>query len=108
MQGGIDEEVMLLSPRKSDAMSQRAFIKWLLDRNDKVTPYFMFKNWNVYKQFVLKYRRVCSYAGFRRAVWKMKDDGFLIALPKPAPKNERERLFGTTYYRLSPNHEKFL
>ena len=71
-------------------------------KNTIMCFYFVHKNWNAYKQFVMEFRRPCSYAGFRRAIWKMKDDGFLIALPKAAPKDKRDELFGTTYYRLSP------
>ena len=102
LQGGVDQDVLLLPKRKDQIMSQREFVHWLLERHDKGTPYFIFKNWNAYKQFVMEFRRPCSYAGFRRAIWKMKDDGFLIALPKAAPKDKRDELFGTTYYRLSP------
>jgi hypothetical protein len=78
LQGGVDQDVFLLSKRKEDIMSQKEFIRWLLTRHDKSTPTFMHKNWNVYKQFIMEYRKPCSYAGFRRAVWKLKDEGFIV------------------------------
>lgn len=100
IQGGIDQDVLMLPSSKSLLMTQRDFITWLLQKHGKATTYFMHKNWNAYKQFVMGFRKPCSYAGFRRAIWKMKSDGFLIALPKSSPRNRKEELFGTTYYKL--------
>lgn len=108
LQGGVDQDIFNLSKRRDDIMSQKQFIKWLLDRNDKATSTFMHKNWNAYKQFIMEFRRPCSYAGFRRAVWKLKDTGFLVALPKAPPVDRRDELFGKTYYRLSPGHMRMI
>lgn len=104
--GGVDPAVAALDKR--EPMTQRQFIAWLLNRHEKMFTNMMFKNWNVYKQQVLGYRNACSYQGFRRAVWLMKDDGFLIALPKAPPKDRKEALFGKTLYRLAPDYERFL
>jgi hypothetical protein len=38
----------------------------------------------------------------------MKDDGFLVALPKPAPTTRKEELFGKTFYALAKDYKRFV
>jgi hypothetical protein len=104
--GGLDPDIRKLS--KKDTMSQRGFIAWLLKRNEKMFTNQMFNNWNDYRIHILEYRKPCNYQSFRRAVWLMKDDGFILALPKPAPTTRKEELFGKTFYRLAPDYSRFV
>ena len=104
--GGVDPDIGLL--KKVDPMTQTQFIVWLLERHDQLYTNQIARNWNAYKLHVLGYSKECSSAGFRRAIWKLHDDGILERVPKPKPKTRTEELFGKTLYRLAPGYEEFL
>jgi hypothetical protein len=103
---GIDLGIKQLKPEKP--MSQTEFVAWLLERHGKMYTNQMAKNWNAYKIYILGYSKECSSAGFRRAIWKLHNDGFLDRLKKPEPKTRKEELFGRTLYVLAPGYEEFL
>jgi hypothetical protein len=98
---GIDTGIVQL--QKGDLLSQQDFIKWLLKRNKRMFTSQMYHNWNFYKINILGHKGKCSYNGFRRVVWQLKENGFLVAgeLANPNPRTLREKLFGQTYYYLA-------
>jgi hypothetical protein len=97
----IDADIGNLSSDPEVRMTQREFLAWYLRKHGKEYTNKMFHNWNAYRLSILGFRKPCNYASFRRVIWKLADEGVIVALPKPAPKDRREELFGRTYYRLN-------
>lgn len=97
----LDVDIMNLSKDKDKVMNQHEFVAWYLGKHGKEYTNKLFHNWNFYRVQILGYAKPCNYASFRRVIWKFADEGFIIALPRAAPKDRREELFGRTYYKLA-------
>jgi hypothetical protein len=107
--GIIDAGIDNLS--KTEPIPQTIFIGMLLERAGSMFTNQMFRNWNYYKINILRYSNECSYTGFRRAVWKMKNDGLLSGVREPKPaamSKEKYELFGKTHYSATPKLKKMV
>ena len=97
----IDVDIYNLPKNRDIVMNQREFISWYLKKHGKEYTNKLFHNWNAYRLNIIGFAKPCTYASFRRVVWKLANEGFIISLPKAQPKDKREELFGRTYYKLS-------
>lgn len=97
----IDVEIFNLSKDRNVVMNQREFVTWYLTKHGKEYTNKLFHNWNAYRVNIIGFAKPCTYASFRRTVWKFSDEGLIVALPRAPPKDRREELFGRTYYRLA-------
>jgi hypothetical protein len=107
--GIIDPGIDNLS--EHEAIPQAIFIGLILERAGSMFTNQLYKNWNYYKINILKYSNECSYTGFRRVVWKMKNDGLLSGVREPKPasmSNEKYELFGKTHYSATPKLKKMV
>ena len=107
--GIIDPGIRDLSSR--EAIPQAIFIGMLLERAGSMFTNQMYKNWNYYKINILRYSNPCSYTGFRRAVWQMKQNGLLEGVKEPQPKkmsDQKYELFGKTHYSATPKLKKMV
>jgi hypothetical protein len=97
----IDLDILKLSTDRDVVMNQKEFIEWYLRKHQREYTNKLFHNWNTYRVNIIGFAKPCSYASFRRVIWKLADEGFITALPRAQPKDRREELFGRTYYRLT-------
>ena len=97
----VDPDIFNLTKDRALVMNQREFIAWYLTKHGKEYTNKLFHNWNAYRMGIIGFAKPCTYPSFRRVIWKLADDGIIVALPKPPAKDRREELFGRTFYRLA-------